>query len=199
MTRTEPANEADVALRTMAARTRMVQTGGADLNTKEGQAVLASSMNKVLDPAYVSAPVEFLNKDGFMSQMARDVFSLAGNKDDAVRADAMCELLGEALAEALRTRALSAGFNNECDWLAQQLQVAFEREEFSTVGAEDPRTEADDEVNSHYNQLIEKMLGKRNLGRIVQHAKMAKPELSNPETLRWGVHNLILILRKRGI
>ncbi len=196
---TRETNEADIAIRTMAARGKLVQTGGADLNTQEGQAALAKSMNKVLDPAYVSAPVEFLNKDGFMSQMARDVFALDGNKDDAIRADTMVELLGEALAEALRTRASSAGFNNECDWLAQNLQVAFEREEFSTQGAEDPRTPEDDKPGSHYNALIEKMLGKRNLGRIVQHAKMVKPEISNPECLRWGTHNLIMLLRKKGI
>jgi len=200
MTRTDAPNEADAALNTIINRTGKGHVTGADnLGSKEGQFAVASKLNKVLDPEHVHATVAFTNKSGFQSVLARDVFNLDGNKDDAERAETMVELLGEPLAEALRTRALSSGVNNECDWLAQQLQVAFENDEFDTKGAADQRTKEDDDVNSHYNRLISKMLGKSNLGRVVQHAKMAKPELSNPECLRWGVLNLINLLRARGI
>lgn len=147
-------------------------------------------------------PSVTVNIRGFETKVATDIFSLTGNKDAAKRADNLAKLLGDELYKQVRTASKNCGLDNESDYLAQQLFLALEADEFDITGADEDgedggfNKDVDGQVASETNVAIAETLRPSNLGRIVQLAKSFEAPsgqrgCSVVNALRYGVLNLL--------
>lgn len=152
-----------------------------------------------LDPhfKFVEAPRSRVNINGFETLVAADVFKDTGNLDKAQRANVMVRLLGDELYKNIKTAANCSGLDDEAAFLRQKLWELFERDTFDAEGATSPfAKDVDGNPASTENKLINEVLGKSNLGRLVQYAKAN--DISNIDALRYGVLNYLTEAVARG-
>lgn len=184
------------------------------LGESKGDKAVATEAGTVYQPdlpkAAPKAPRVELTVDGFVTQVAQDVFTTTGSRDEAERADLLTRLLGNeehvfdtsrrgdkykceatGLYDRVKTAASCSGMSDEAAFLRQQLWLLFEQDRADCSGDPDPgeRTAQDEDPRSEVNIVISSLLGKSALGRIRSLAK--QKGISNQSCLRAVVTNFL--------
>jgi hypothetical protein len=124
------------------------------------------------------APIE-VPIDGFLTQIANDVFTNTHDHDVADRTDALVYLLGEKLYNEINYQSRSCGLVNEASFLRQRIAIevkgqAAEQSMDKVIAgglALPKRTKDDDDPQSADNQDIRDYLGDTVLGAVRGIAK----------------------------
>lgn len=174
-----------------------------DLTRAFSQAKLNSDGSLAEVPISQSVAPAEVYVDGFVSTVARDIFSATGRRDLSERADELAKVLGEDLYKEVKFLAGCQGKDDESHWLTQYLWLRFERDQVRAEGidgkAKPFAQDVDGTPGSKQNQALAKYLSPSILGRLLQASRSVTPRVSIPAVLQKATSEICNEVRKQGL